>query len=142
MKRLADIVLGLALLAAAAASLLSGSAALSPGQVAQALTGHAAPEVEAVVVSLRLPRLVLALLVGAALALAGAALQSLLANPLADPFLLGISGGARRPPPSRLWSFRRLRWVSCLLQPWLARRVPRPWCGGWPAAPWGHPRPG
>lgn len=93
MKRLPDVVLGVALLAAAAASLLTGGAALSAGQVVQALGGNAPPEVEAVVVSLRLPRLVLALLVGGALALAGAALQSLLANPLADPFLLGISGG-------------------------------------------------
>jgi ABC-type Fe3+-siderophore transport system permease subunit len=46
------------------------------------------------VASLRLPRVALAALVGACLALAGAALQALLKNPLADPFLLGTSGGA------------------------------------------------
>jgi iron complex transport system permease protein len=46
------------------------------------------------VVSLRIPRVALAALVGACLALAGAALQALLKNPLADPFLLGTSGGA------------------------------------------------
>lgn len=44
--------------------------------------------------SLRLPRVVLAALVGSALATAGAMLQSLLRNPLADPFVLGVSGGA------------------------------------------------
>ncbi len=44
--------------------------------------------------SLRLPRVVLAGLVGFALAAAGATLQSLLRNPLADPFVLGVSGGA------------------------------------------------
>lgn len=44
--------------------------------------------------SLRLPRVVLAALVGCALAAAGAMLQSLLRNPLADPFVLGVSGGA------------------------------------------------
>ena len=44
--------------------------------------------------SLRLPRVVLAALVGAALAAAGATLQALLKNPLADPFVLGVSGGA------------------------------------------------
>jgi iron complex transport system permease protein len=44
--------------------------------------------------SLRLPRVALAALVGAALAAAGATLQSLLRNPLADPFVLGVSGGA------------------------------------------------
>lgn len=43
---------------------------------------------------LRLPRAVLAALVGAALAASGAALQALLRNPLADPFVLGVSGGA------------------------------------------------
>ncbi len=43
---------------------------------------------------LRLPRVVLAALVGAALASSGAVLQSLLRNPLADPFVLGVSGGA------------------------------------------------
>lgn len=45
-------------------------------------------------VSLRLPRVLLAALVGAALAGAGAALQGLTRNPLADPFVLGVSGGA------------------------------------------------
>ena len=44
--------------------------------------------------SLRLPRAVLAFLVGGALGLAGAALQALVRNPLADPLLLGLSGGA------------------------------------------------
>lgn len=44
--------------------------------------------------SLRFPRVALAAIVGACLALAGAALQALLKNPLADPFLLGTSGGA------------------------------------------------
>ncbi|MFN2385212.1 MAG: FecCD family ABC transporter permease [Thermoanaerobaculia bacterium] len=51
-------------------------------------------ETARLVASLRAPRVALAALVGAALALAGAALQALLKNPLADPFLLGTSGGA------------------------------------------------
>ncbi len=46
------------------------------------------------IAGLRLPRVALAALVGACLALAGAAMQALLKNPLADPFLLGTSGGA------------------------------------------------
>ncbi|HKB70895.1 MAG TPA: iron ABC transporter permease [Thermoanaerobaculia bacterium] len=46
------------------------------------------------ILSLRLPRVALAAGTGAALAIAGAALQALLKNPLADPFLLGTSGGA------------------------------------------------
>jgi iron complex transport system permease protein len=49
---------------------------------------------ETIFFSLRLPRVVLAALVGAALGASGAMLQSLLRNPLADPFVLGVSGGA------------------------------------------------
>lgn len=49
---------------------------------------------ETIFFSLRLPRVVLAALVGMALAASGAALQSVLRNPLADPFVLGVSGGA------------------------------------------------
>lgn len=47
-----------------------------------------------IVMDIRLPRVILAGLVGASLALAGAALQGLLKNPLADPFTLGVSSGA------------------------------------------------
>ena len=47
-----------------------------------------------IVVRVRLPRIVLAVLVGAALAVAGAVFQALLRNPLADPYVLGVSGGA------------------------------------------------
>lgn len=47
-----------------------------------------------IILSIRLPRVILGLLVGAALGTAGAMLQALLQNPLADPFVLGISGGA------------------------------------------------
>lgn len=53
-----------------------------------------AGETARLIASLRAPRVLLAALVGAALALAGAAMQALLKNPLADPFLLGTSGGA------------------------------------------------
>ena len=56
-------------------------------------TGEAG-ETARLVASLRAPRVLLAGLVGGCLALAGAALQALLKNPLADPFLLGTSGGA------------------------------------------------
>jgi iron complex transport system permease protein len=49
---------------------------------------------EAILLSVRLPRVLLGSLVGAALAVAGAAFQSLLRNPLADPYVLGVSTGA------------------------------------------------
>jgi iron complex transport system permease protein len=71
-----------------------GSVPLSPAEVVAGLRGDAAPEVVAIVRSLRLPRALLAMLVGAGLGIAGAALQGTLRNPLAEPYLLGVSGGA------------------------------------------------
>src|SRR5882672_4911049 len=52
------------------------------------------PIARAVFFRLRLPRVLMAGLVGASLAMVGAALQALFRNPLADPFTLGVSGGA------------------------------------------------
>ncbi len=52
------------------------------------------PEQDVIIFSLRLPRIALAIGVGAALAVAGAAFQALLRNPLADPYVLGVSSGA------------------------------------------------
>ena len=88
--------LGLALLAGAAA--LLAAAALSAAVGAQPISLRAAlagAEPDATILfSLRLPRVVLAALVGCALATSGTALQALLRNPLAEPFVLGVSGGA------------------------------------------------
>lgn len=58
-----------------------------------ALTDTASPE-HLALMRLQLPRLIQGLAVGATLAIAGATLQGLLRNPLADPFILGVSGGA------------------------------------------------
>ena len=69
-----------------------GGVRLSPGAVWSG--AGAEGEAARLVASIRIPRVALAALVGACLALAGAALQALLKNPLADPFLLGTSGGA------------------------------------------------
>lgn len=57
-------------------------------------TGRPGPLQDAIVWELRLPRVLTAAAVGAGLALAGAVMQSLTRNPLADPFLLGLSSGA------------------------------------------------
>src|SRR5690606_14123314 len=51
-------------------------------------------KVELIIWNIRLPRVLLALCVGAALALAGAAFQGILRNPLADPYTIGVSSGA------------------------------------------------
>jgi iron complex transport system permease protein len=76
-------------------SLLAGPSALSPGDLYAALTGQPnSPIHEAVVFKIRLPRVLLAALVGAALAVSGGAFQAVLRNPLADPYILGVSGGA------------------------------------------------
>lgn len=86
--------LGLLVAVAAAVTLTTGDYPLSLGQVWGALTGGGERVEQYVVLQVRLPRLAMALLVGAALGAAGAILQSLLRNPLASPELLGISGGA------------------------------------------------
>jgi iron complex transport system permease protein len=79
---------------AAAAALLSGSAALSPGEVWRALWHDDAGPARTIVWELRLPRILLAFGCGALLAVAGVLLQALLSNPLADPYVLGLSGGS------------------------------------------------
>ncbi len=87
-------VLGALALAILAAALAIGSVPLAPGQVLAALLGNADPAVSDVVRVLRLPRALSGFAVGGLLALSGALLQALLRNPLADPYVLGVSGGA------------------------------------------------
>ena len=96
MRRAGLLLLVLLVLAAATllASLLVGSVRIPPGDALGALAGQGDPATLTIVRDLRLPRALLGLLVGGALALSGAALQALLGNPLADPYLLGVSGGA------------------------------------------------
>ncbi len=80
--------------AALAVALSVGSVAIDPSTIARALVGKAEGTDAIIVVSLRLPRALAAFAVGGLLAVAGALLQVLLRNPLADPYVLGISGGA------------------------------------------------
>lgn len=91
--------LRLALLAAlcAGALLLSvrlGAVPLGVREVLDALRGAGDPTTVAIVQRLRVPRSLLAALVGGALAASGAVFQALLRNPLAEPYVLGVSGGA------------------------------------------------
>src|SRR3954470_17644370 len=71
-----------------------GTINLTPGVVWRALMGDGDITAVSVVRALRLPRTLLAVLVGAGLGLSGAALQGALRNTLAEPYLLGVSGGA------------------------------------------------
>jgi iron complex transport system permease protein len=81
-------------LASLALALMIGSVRLAPAQVLGALAGQAEPITRDIVLRLRLPRALDAFACGALLALAGALLQVLLRNPLADPYVLGVAGGA------------------------------------------------
>ena len=85
------------LVVAAAASLAlglgAGSVALSPAEVWAGLAGRGGGA-GAIVRELRAPRVLLAFLVGGSLGVSGAALQAMIRNPLAEPYLLGLSGGA------------------------------------------------
>lgn len=95
-RRVAGVaaVLGLALAASGFVGLAAGPSALPADQVARALLGAADGPAADIVLRVRLPRVVLAMLVGASLSVSGVLFQALLRNPLADPFVLGVSGGA------------------------------------------------
>lgn len=87
-------LLGLGALGVAALALAAGSVALPPAEILAALFGRGEGLAATLVWELRLPRALAGFAVGGLLALAGALLQGLLRNPLADPYVLGISGGA------------------------------------------------
>lgn len=90
--------LALALTAVLAASLVAGvrfgSVPLATDDVFAVLGGGGDPTARDIVLRLRMPRVLLGVLVGGGLAMAGATFQALLRNPLAEPYILGISGGA------------------------------------------------
>ncbi|WP_394553454.1 putative F420-0 ABC transporter permease subunit [Agromyces sp. MMS24-JH15] len=90
-----------ALLASIVAAVVVGPAGLAPADVWQSLLAHLGigssslpPLQDAIVWELRMPRVLAAAAVGAGLALCGGVMQALTRNPLADPYLLGLSSGA------------------------------------------------
>ncbi|MDE2655305.1 MAG: iron ABC transporter permease [Gemmatimonadota bacterium] len=87
-------LLALAVIGAFALSVSFGASGLGPGDLLRALSGDADPTARAILLQLRLPRAALAALIGAALGITGCTFQALLRNPLAEPYVLGISGGA------------------------------------------------
>ena len=84
----------LALIGTFSLSVWLGSVDLTVEQTIMAFTGRGDGNIRQIVTELRAPRAILAILVGGGLALSGAVFQALLRNPLADPYILGISGGA------------------------------------------------
>lgn len=101
-KRAWAVLIALAVLLAASLVLATwiGTTDIRPGEIARILwnhfIGHADPSSphDNIIWGLRLPRTVLAILVGAALATAGALMQALFHNPMADPYIVGVSSGA------------------------------------------------
>jgi iron complex transport system permease protein len=92
-----------ALLLACVAGVMVGKAQLDPGTAAAILASRLhlsqvtpwwPASYETILVEIRLPRVILAVLVGAGLSVAGATYQGLFRNPLADPYLVGVAGGA------------------------------------------------
>jgi iron complex transport system permease protein len=127
------ILVSLSLLAVASfgLALMVGSYQVAPAEVFAALLGQEGGAGD-IVLQLRLPRALAGFACGGLLALAGALMQVLLRNPLADPYVLGISGGAGVGAmfailiglptlASTAWPLRA-RWAPCF------------WSSGWPMA--------
>lgn len=88
------ITLSLASLLSLLLSLCCGSYAIAPLQIFQAILHPQHDTLHQILFQLRIPRTASAFITGALLAMSGAMMQALLRNPLADPYILGISGGA------------------------------------------------
>ena len=86
--------IGLLVMLVSLGALFLGSASVPPADVLAVLAGRVKGVDQVVVLSLRLPRILAALLAGGALAVAGAGFQALARNPLAEPSVLGVSSGA------------------------------------------------
>ncbi len=121
-RRGLSLALALALVAVAIGlGAARGSVAIPPGTVAamlwRRLLGRAGPVSwpatwETILFQVRLPRVFLAALVGAALSLAGAAYQGLFHNPLADPYLVGVSSGAGLGATLAIYLGVQLTWAG------------------------------
>ena len=88
------VLLALASLVAMMLSVGVGSVSVAPGDVVAVILGEGSNLQQTLVLELRLPRTLSAFATGGLLAVAGALMQVLLRNPLADPYVLGLSGGA------------------------------------------------
>lgn len=88
------LILAAVLLAAVLFSLSTGPVRIPLESVLESLTSAGDPTTRAIILDLRMPRTLLAIIAGGGLAVAGAVFQALLRNPLAEPYILGVSGGA------------------------------------------------
>lgn len=92
--------------------LLLGSVNLPLKSIAAVLTGQGSPLHQMLILELRLPRVLAAFATGGLLAVAGALMQVLLRNPLADPYILGLSGGAAVAALLAMLAGLGIFWVS------------------------------
>ena len=94
-RRLAVALLAVGVVLVGVAGVLVGSSHVGVAEIWALLTGGAVDDAaRAIVVSIRLPRVLAALLAGAALAVSGAIIQNVLDNPLASPNIIGVNAGA------------------------------------------------
>ena len=119
-------VVVLALLAGA--SLAIGARGLPLGTVWQALTAFDPADGDHAVVHARIPRTVLGLLAGGALGLAGAAMQGVARNPLADPGIIGVNAGAALAVVTGIYVFGICRCPATSGSPSRGRSSRRRWC--------------
>ena len=108
--RVVTALLAVALIVLVGANLCIGSVLVPANHIPGILSGGAANSMESQVIwEIRLPRVLSAVLLGGALSLSGFLLQTFFNNPIADPFILGVSSGAKfvwartRPCPRRPW---------------------------------------
>ncbi len=93
-RNLRITLLALAPILAGLLGLFVGSESYSPAEVISALFGGEDSTARSIVLQLRAPRILLGILIGGGLSMSGAVFQALLRNPLAEPYILGVSGGA------------------------------------------------
>ena len=89
-----NVVMGIVLLAAVGTSLMVGPTSLSVLDVALGLFGQGSEAADIIIYDIRLPRTLLAILLGASLGMGGAAMQGLFQNPLAEPGIVGVTASA------------------------------------------------
>ena len=81
----------------------------------------ASSSVHTIVIDLRLPRVILAIIIGMCLAAAGALLQAVMQNPLADPGIIGVSSGASTAATIIFWYFPSYRFCADFFLRWCGR---------------------
>ncbi|WEK52882.1 MAG: iron ABC transporter permease [Candidatus Cohnella colombiensis] len=101
-------------------SLNAGSSRMSYEDVFQTLFGSGTEKQELILFQFRLPRIIISLLIGAGLAVSGVLLQGISRNPLADPGILGINGGAGMMVMLYIFSFQSIATSSTMVLPAIA----------------------